>query len=234
MSNAHRPTWAPAMGGKEQGGSRFFAGSRMQSAKDQPSQLTMKTRQPGQASADEVSQRDLRAELEAKERKHFKLDRLEEFEEAKKNDLKLLQAAPDTTARPMTLVPNARDADDADADESGSGSDSDDDDEDEDLEALQAELERIKAERAAEKAKKDAEAAQQEEEERREELLRSNPMLRQELGIDAGPAFGVKRRWDDDVVFKNQARTEPKKQKRFINDTVRSDFHRRFLDRYIK
>ena len=44
----------------------------------------------------------------------------------------------------------------------------------------------------------------------------------------------VKRRWDDDVVFKNQARTEPKQQKRFINDTVRSDFHRRFLDRYIK
>ena len=44
----------------------------------------------------------------------------------------------------------------------------------------------------------------------------------------------VKRRWDDDVVFKNQARTEPKKQKRFVNDTVRSDFHRRFLDRYVK
>jgi protein CWC15 len=44
----------------------------------------------------------------------------------------------------------------------------------------------------------------------------------------------VKRRWDDDVVFKNQARTEPKRQKRFINDTVRSDFHRRFLDRYVK
>ena len=44
----------------------------------------------------------------------------------------------------------------------------------------------------------------------------------------------VKRRWDDDVVFKNQARGEPKVQKRFINDTIRSDFHRRFLTRYIK
>lgn len=59
-------------------------------------------------------------------------------------------------------------------------------------------------------------------------------MLRKELGIDDEPTFQVKRRWDDDVVFKNQARTEPKRQKRFINDTVRSDFHKRFLDRYIK
>ena len=33
--------------------------------------------------------------------------------------------------------------------------------------------------------------------------------------------FGVKRRWDDDVVFKNQDRGAPKKQQRFINDTIR-------------
>jgi hypothetical protein len=42
------------------------------------------------------------------------------------------------------------------------------------------------------------------------------------------------RRWDDDVVFKNQTRGQPKVQKRFINDTIRNDFHRRFLQRYIK
>lgn len=41
-------------------------------------------------------------------------------------------------------------------------------------------------------------------------------------------------RWDDDVVFKNQARSEPKAQRRFINDTIRSDFHKRFLQRYIR
>ena len=44
----------------------------------------------------------------------------------------------------------------------------------------------------------------------------------------------IKRRWDDDVVFRNQTRGEPKVQKRFINDTIRNDFHRRFLSRYIK
>jgi hypothetical protein len=41
-------------------------------------------------------------------------------------------------------------------------------------------------------------------------------------------------RWDDDVVFKNQARSEPKAQKRFVNDTIRNDFHKRFLQRYIR
>lgn len=41
-------------------------------------------------------------------------------------------------------------------------------------------------------------------------------------------------RWDDDVVFKNQARGETKAPKRFINDTIRSDFHRKFLHKYMK
>jgi protein CWC15 len=35
-------------------------------------------------------------------------------------------------------------------------------------------------------------------------------------------------------VFKNQARGEPEQKKRFINDTVRSDFHLRFLKRYVR
>lgn len=41
-------------------------------------------------------------------------------------------------------------------------------------------------------------------------------------------------RWDDDVVFKNQARGEMKAAKRFINDTIRNDFHRKFLHKYMK
>lgn len=90
-------------------------------------------------------------------------------------------------------------------------------------------------ERQLEKDKAEAAAKEKADKERREELIKSNPALREQLGLPADePSFGVKRRWDDDVVFKNQARTEPKKTKRFINDTVRSDFHRRFLDRYIK
>ncbi|KAB2096220.1 hypothetical protein ES319_A01G094300v1 [Gossypium barbadense] len=41
-------------------------------------------------------------------------------------------------------------------------------------------------------------------------------------------------RWDDDVVFKNQVRGETKPQKCFIKDTIRNDFHRKFLLKYIK
>lgn len=41
-------------------------------------------------------------------------------------------------------------------------------------------------------------------------------------------------RWDDDVVFKNQARGETKTAKRFVNDTIRNDFHRKFLHKYMK
>lgn len=66
-----------------------------------------------------------------------------------------------------------------------------------------------------------------------------NPLLRDEMAASTGAdnrkkSATLKRRWDDDTVFRNQARDEPKREKRFINDTIRSDFHKRFLNRYIK
>ena len=96
------------------------------------------------------------------------------------------------------------------------------DDEDETTE-LMKELEKIKREREEAKL---AEAAKAE-----QEMLRSNPLIN--LSEESG--FNVKRRWDDDVVFKNQAKgIDGKPKKRFINDTTRSDFHRKFIDKYIK
>jgi protein CWC15 len=54
-------------------------------------------------------------------------------------------------------------------------------------------------------------------------------------GGDSNTKFGAKRRWNDDVVFKNQAKdVAEKKPKRFINDTIRSDFHRSFLHKFMK
>lgn len=46
----------------------------------------------------------------------------------------------------------------------------------------------------------------------------------------------VKRRWDDDVVFKNCAKgiEERKKEQVFINDAIRSEFHKKFMEKYIK
>ncbi|CAN7050257.1 unnamed protein product [Brassica oleracea var. botrytis] len=55
-----------------------------------------------------------------------------------------------------------------------------------------------------------------------EELLKGNSLLN-----------NAPTSWDDDVVFKNQARGEMKAPKRFINDTIRNDFHRKFLHRYM-
>ena len=49
-----------------------------------------------------------------------------------------------------------------------------------------------------------------------------------------GDSYSLKKRWNEETVFKNQARTAPKEKKRFINDTVRSDFHRRFLNRFVQ
>lgn len=53
-----------------------------------------------------------------------------------------------------------------------------------------------------------------EQEKREVEIARGNPLLNPQ-------DFNIKRRWDDDVVFKNQARgTEKKEGKEFVNVCV--------------
>ena len=117
------------------------------------------------------------------------------------------------------------DEDEDDADDSESDSDDDDDEL-----ALQLELEKIKKEREEERqraeklADADARAAKD------AAAQTTNPLINQ-----GEPAFGaVKRKWNDDVVFRNQARTAKEPKKTFINDTIRNDFHRRFLSKYIQ
>ena len=96
-----------------------------------------------------------------------------------------------------------------------------------------AELNRIKQERAAEAAKQEAERKVREEKIRVENILKGNPLLNPEKSTNVD--FKVKRRWDDDVVFKNCAKNDGEsKKKDFINDTLRSEFHKKFMDRYIK
>ena len=103
-----------------------------------------------------------------------------------------------------------------------------------DTAALLAELDRIKAERAEEAARKEAARNAAADIERAAELASGNPLL-DLAGGGGGPIdFSLKRSWHEETVFKNQARSEPAAKKRFINDTIRSDFHKRFLNRYIK
>lgn len=109
-------------------------------------------------------------------------------------------------------------------------SDGEDDDDEDDTEALLAELEQIKRERAEEKARQEQQKQEEELKAKEAELVRGNPLI----NFNNPTNFNVKRRWDDDVVFKNQARGEAKAPKRFINDTIRNDFHRKFLQKYMK
>eukprot|EP01138_Halocafeteria_seosinensis_P010517 gb/GECG01010737.1/.p1 GENE.gb/GECG01010737.1/~~gb/GECG01010737.1/.p1 ORF type:complete len:172 (+),score=37.78 gb/GECG01010737.1/:1-516(+) len=75
MTTAHRPTLAPAKGGGtqeiDQGG--YFTGGKSYqfSVRDIPSETRLKYRKPGQKTQEEISKKDLLAELEEKERKHF-------------------------------------------------------------------------------------------------------------------------------------------------------------------
>lgn len=112
-------------------------------------------------------------------------------------------------------------------DPKGSDSESEEDEEDETADLL-AELNRLKKERAVEDAKREAEQKAKEEKIRIENILHGNP-------LNNKSEFKVKRRWDDDVVFKNCSRGDvDDKEKPFINDTLRSEFHKKFMEKYIK
>ena len=124
----------------------------------------------------------------------------------------------------------------SDLDATDSNSDESDDESDEDEEdLLQAELAKIRAEREKAKAKVAAEEAAEEQSRMEEAALIGNPLLNgSSTGGNAGSGK-LKRRWNDDVVFRNQAKGEPdQNKKRFINDTVRNDFHKRFLNKFIR
>jgi protein CWC15 len=113
------------------------------------------------------------------------------------------------------------DADDTDSDEA-SDSDSDSDSDDEDAE-LQRELERVRREREEKKRREEAERAKAEQEERERDIAVGNPLLNKQ-------DFTMKRRWDDDVVFKNQARgTDDKGKKEFVNVRIRAATLTRFI-----
>lgn len=225
MTTAHRPTWAPAKGGEEQGGMRFYAPSQMKSVKDIAGFTKMKYRQDGQSNLNDLTKRNVKSLLEEREKEHFSKLSREEFISEREKDMKLLE---DISEDKMCIIPEEVDADEEDS----TGSDDSSDEETDEEAELLAELERIKQERYAEAARAEASARAKEDEKLRAEVSAGNPLLNDTLAGHSD--FRIKRRWDDDVVFRNQAAKEPIKQRRFINDTIRNDFHRRFLDRYMK
>jgi len=219
-------------------------------------QALLNLRQPGQTSSEEVKRRDLRAELlaaeqEARERKRradgtFVADSEStglviavedgDAEESSKRR-KLLQEA-------IRTERSEEDDDDDDErsknDDEDENDDDDDDDEDETAELLR-ELDKIKRERAEEKQRQEREANTKTEEERAAEIAMGNPLLNLAAALgqtpktaNVGGTFAVKKRWDDDLVFKNQAQSAPQQPTHFVNDLLRTEFHKKFMAKFIK
>jgi protein CWC15 len=251
MTTAHRPTFDPARG-KEAGRGEAYHQRLL------PAHKILKYRQATQGAPNEQARRDLRAELLCNERIHYAKKEGRTIEDEGASGVSIDQpltiedgeaagglkrrlengsaeddvdgeAEEDYEAKKRRVLEETKDID-ADSDSaSSSEEESDDDDEDEEAE-LHRELAKIKAERAEAAAKEAAEKAKKDEDQREKDIALGNPLL------NKNQDYGVKRRWDDDVVFKNQARgTEDRgKEKHFVNDLLRSDFHKRFMDRYVR
>lgn len=120
---------------------------------------------------------------------------------------------------------------DSDA-ESNQDSDSESDGalaDDEEQELLR-ELEKVRREREEEKLRNLNAKAKEEEERREKAMLGGNTLL-----APNSQDFSVSRKWYDDTIFKNQARgVRDTPKKRFVGDMLRSDFHRKFMNRYIR
>ncbi|KAF4454620.1 cwf15 cwc15 cell cycle control [Fusarium albosuccineum] len=235
MTTAHRPTFDPARGKEALRGPAYH--QRLL-----PAHTQLKYRQAGQGGdADEEPSRDLAAELLAAEAAHFTKKNgapapVDDEDDEMSNSGGVKRSLPpasgedeDLEAKRRRILAETRDIDaDDDSEEDDEDSDDDDDSDDDSDAELQRELDRVRREREERKKKEEAERLQEEQEARERNIALGNPLLNKQ-------DFNMKRRWDDDVVFKNQARgTEDKgKKKEFVNDLLRSDFHRRFMSKYV-
>lgn len=244
MTTAARPTFEPAKGGMGRGERDLSALSKQYSARDLASHTRLKYRDHGQSTTEELRNRDFRRELEDRERAARDKrtssssgsgsgsgSSSSSSNNAIRESGSSSSSSSSSSKKPRLdqIAPSNLDADDP-QDDDDDASDSDDSD---DEAVLFAELERIRRERAEEDARKQQERQEQEERIRMENIISGNPLLN--LAVAPKSDMKVKKRWDDDVVFKNCAASEPDKtEKSFINDSLRSDFHKRFMEKYVK
>ena len=256
MTTAHRPTWKAAVGQGNEGG--WTAGGATSSAKsvlDMASHTKLKIRKGAQVVDRKKALKESLLKLEEAEKSSASKigKRVIDVAVEEQGRLKLLKQTAEVDDEAIRNKYDDEDAgggvddddsgggwsdvdeddDDLDASDSDEDSDSDDDDSDDDDEAaLQAELAKIRAEREEKKRKEEEAAAAEEESKLEEAAVLGNPLLAS--SEDFSMTGKLKRKWNDDVVFRNQAKGEPEIKKRFINDTVRNDFHKRFLNKFIR
>ncbi|KAH0625186.1 hypothetical protein JD844_033401 [Phrynosoma platyrhinos] len=228
MTTAARPTFEPARGGRGKGEGDLSQLSKQYSSRDLPSHTKIKYRQTTQDAPEEVRNRDFRRELEERERVAVR-------EKNRDRPAREHTTSSSVSKKPrLDQIPAANlDADDPLTDEDDEDEDYDEESDD-DTAALLAELEKIKKERAEEQARKP-------------EMSFNHFIFHFAVVFHNGddddddfsptsPHGYVSCLWDDDVVFKNCAKgvDEMKKDKRFVNDTLRSEFHKKFMEKYIK
>lgn len=246
MSAGHRPTWAPSRG--QQSVSHL---SQQTHRTGLTSHTKLKFRQPGDGAArDETARRDLKRELELAEleatNKRRALQGLPEESKPETSRAEALRKAIEMDRDEEESADEKSIAEDDDDDSSEEDDDDEDSEEEDETAALLLELEKIKAERAATRALAAQEQSATAQATREEEIAYGNPLLNLEhilhpTANSAGAkkaetlSFGVKRRWDDDVIFKNQAAAAPTGSSGgFVNDLTRSEFHKKFMNRYIR
>jgi protein CWC15 len=189
MSTAHRPTWKPKSGG---GGLRDGATAPptlQHSSKDQPAHKRLKY-------LDELAERDV------DEHAQFFIDGACEDEDEDDEDHDDEEDEETSSEAETEKNDSKQDSDSVESSE-----------ESEDEEALLAELQRIRQERAAAASKKPQPA----------------PLTQDGL---------IQKSWEEEgVVFRRKSGSsagDGRQEKRFVNDTVRSDYHRAFMDRFVK
>ncbi|SBS80389.1 pre-mRNA-splicing factor CWC15, putative [Plasmodium ovale] len=125
---------------------------------------------------------------------------------------------------------NGKYQNDDESEDSSEESESDESDEEE--KELMRELENLKRERL-EKQKREKEE-QEVLKKKKNNVLTNNPLINLEDSSDGEDAEEnrKKRKWTDEAIFRNTYEKTEKKSA-FINDTVRTAFHKKFLFKYI-
>lgn len=206
MSTAHRPTFHSARGANKSGNMAIPTNTKR--ALDVPSETKLHYREQPGILASSSSKEEVKRKLEVSD------------------PVRAPKKVHEPPVAPLALgyeeISFPEDEDEI-IPASDSGNCSDDEEEE-----LLRELARIREERAEEEAKRRAEEDARNQALREEEIAAANPLL------SSGGGTLLRRRWDDDTVFQGQAKSSnASKEKKFVNDAVRSEFHKKFLQKYI-
>lgn len=249
MSGAHRPTWTASIGGDGLKDGANSAPTFQYSSRDLPSHKKLKYRMDKKNENNKISEANKQiepvnqikdAEMDENESKEETIDQINLEETESINQIKDDIDA-DTDIEEEENEQNDQENDnhatlkDSKTEDSINKPIQDNTDFDDDTEELLRELERIKKEREAQKMA--------ENHKKQIQLQTANPLMNLSRQDDSSPSSSLllqssKRKWTEETIFKNQAKgissSSNSDEKRFINDTVRNDFHKKFMARYVR